>query len=120
MVLGTVPPVPSAIYNHSKLQNNNDGNIETHNSIMTWEALPPPLMAELLTQEPHATRQGVGEDLLGKEVVEAIAYIRHPPHAVGLTDRKPSPTATAISKAGYAPMADQRHRSPSDTQTSKL
>lgn len=30
------------------------------------------------------------------------------------------PTATAISKVGYAPMADQRHRSPSGTQTSKL
>ena len=84
MVLGTAPPVPFAIYNHSKLQNNIDGNIETHNSIMTWEVLPPPLMAELLTQEPHAPRQCVGEDLLGKEVVEAVAYIRHPPHAVGL------------------------------------
>ena len=84
MVLGTAPPVPLAIYNHSKLQNNIDGNIETHNSIMTWETLPPPLMAELLTQEPHAPRQCVGEDLLGKEVVEAVAYIRHPPHAVGL------------------------------------
>ena len=83
MVLGTAPPVPFAIYNHSKLQNNIDGNIETHNSIMTWEALPPPLMAELPAQEPHATRQGVGEDLLGKEVVEAVADIGHPPHAVG-------------------------------------
>ena len=69
---------------------------------MTWETLPPPLMAELLTQEPHAPRQCVGEDLLGKEVAEA------------------SPTATAISKVGYAPMADQRHCSPSGTQTSKL
>ena len=38
---------------------------------MTWETLPPPLMAELLTQEPHAPRQCVGEDLLGKEVAEA-------------------------------------------------
>ena len=84
MVLGTVPPVPSAIYNYSKLQNNIDGNIEAHNSIMAWEVLPPPLMAELLAQEPHAPRQGVGEDLLGKEVVEAIADIGHPPHAVGL------------------------------------
>lgn len=120
MVLGTVPPVPSTIYNHSKLQNNNDGNIETHNSIMTWEVLPPPLMAELLAQEPHATRQGVGEDLLGKEVVEAVADIRHPPHAVGFDGQESSPTATAISKVGYAPMADQCHRSPSGTQTSKL
>lgn len=66
MVLGTVPPVPLAIYNHSKLQNNIDGNIETHNSIMTREVLSPPLMAEFLAQEPHATGQGVGEDLLGK------------------------------------------------------
>lgn len=41
MVLGTAPPVPFAIYNHSKLQNNIDGYIETHNSIITWEALPP-------------------------------------------------------------------------------
>ena len=87
---------------------------------MTWETLPPPLMAELLTQEPHAPRQCVGEDLLGKEVAEATTDTRHPPHAVGLTDRKPSPTATAISKVGYAPMADQRHCSPSGTQTSKL
>ena len=120
MVLGTVPPVPSAIYNHSKLQNNNDGNIETHNSIMTWEALPPPLMAEPLTQEPHAPRQGVGEDLLGKEVVEAITYIRHPPHAVGLDGQEALAHGNGISKVGYAPMADQRHRSPSATQTSKL
>lgn len=78
-------------------------------------------MAELLAQEPHAPRQGVGEDLLGKEVVEAIADIGHPPHAVGLDGQEAlAPTATAISKVGYAPMADQRHRSPSVTQTSKL
>ena len=34
--------VPSTIYNHSKLQNNNDGNIETHNSIL-GRSYPLPL-----------------------------------------------------------------------------
>lgn len=120
MVLGTVPPVPSTIYNHSKLQNNNDGNIETHNSIMTWEVLPPPLMAELLTQEPHAPRQGVGEDLLGKEVVEAIAYIRHPPHAVGLDGQEALAHCNGHIQGRVRADGGPAPPPPSATQTSKL
>ena len=50
----------------------------------------------------------------------SVADIRHPPHAVGFDGQESLAHGDGISKVGYAPMADQCHRSPSGTQTSKL